>query len=200
MGSSEKSKIVVENPNVSSESETSAVQKPVSNPVSTSTADEIIMLDSDTDPEDTQNKPESSNEHKEQNSVVSTSTKEENEDEPMSLSELSSSFQKCFQSNAQCSRTRETNKTEESSGLLQFKPFDYEAARQQVRFGDVKEDASSQGDGEDDDDGLRKPRDSGRKKSSIGGRGQTSDLTKEFPQGRRRQAFPASGNRSATFR
>ncbi|KAI4350321.1 hypothetical protein L6164_004788 [Bauhinia variegata] len=88
-------------------------------------------------------------------------------------------------------KPKETKKTEESSALLKPKPYDYEEARKQVKFGEDTE--ASQGDG-----GPSPFRDSGGKKKSA--RGQTSDSAKELQQGRRRQAFPASGNRSATFR
>ncbi|KAF7801446.1 protein RRP6-like 2 isoform X1 [Senna tora] len=188
-GSNEKPKTVVENPSVATESEMSDFQKPVSNPV-----EEIIMIDSDTDPEDTtQNNPESTNEQRETNSLVSTSGEENEDDEPMSLMELSSSFQKCFQPNSQNNRTKQSNKSAESSEFLQVKPFDYEAARQKVKFGEDPEDASLQ----DDED---EPSVSGRKKKNSSVKGQSSDVSNEFPQGKRRQAFPASGNRSATFR
>ncbi|KAK4272341.1 hypothetical protein QN277_020909 [Acacia crassicarpa] len=202
LGSSEKSKIVEENPSVAaSESEASVVPNPVSdNPVSASSADEIILLDSesDTGPEDTVNyNPESTKEDMEKNSVLSTSGKE-NEYEPMSLSELSSSFEKYFQPNTQNNGNRLARKTEESGRLLEVKPFDYEAARKQVRFG---EDATLQE--EDDEDGIlrrRRAKSGGKKKNLTVGRGETSDLAQELPPARRRQAFPASGNRSATFR
>ncbi|KAF7844340.1 protein RRP6-like 2 isoform X1 [Senna tora] len=126
-------------------------------------------------------------------SSVSTSGEENEDDEPMSLMELSSSFQKCFQPNSQNNRTKQSNKSAESSELLQVKPFDYEAARQKVKFGEDPEDASLQ----DDDD---EPSESCRKKNSSV-KGQSSDVSNEFSQGKRRQAFPfpASGNRSATF-
>ncbi|KAI9121559.1 hypothetical protein K1719_008592 [Acacia pycnantha] len=200
LGSSEKSKIVEENPSVAaSESEASAVPNPVcDNPVSASSADENILLDFDTGPEDTVNyNPESTKEDMEKNPVLSTSGKE-NEYEPMSLSELSSSFEKYFQPNTQNNRNRLARKTEESGRLLEVKPFDYEAAREQVRFG---EDATLQE--EDDEDGIlrrRRGKSGGKKKNLTVGRGETSDLAKELPPARRRQAFPASGNRSATFR
>ncbi|XP_061371672.1 protein RRP6-like 2 [Gastrolobium bilobum] len=192
-GSSEKSKPVAETPSVASEM--SDPQKPVSHPVSTSTLEEIIMLEPDTGAEDMeQNDPENSNERRDKNSVVSTSGKDD-ENEPMSLSQLSSNFQKCFQANNQSNKTREPKKTEQPSGLLQLKPFDYEAARKHVKFGENTKHASLESnDGDVEKDG------SGSKKRSTKGQDQTSDLTIQLPQGRRRQAFPASGNRSATFR
>ncbi|KAK7317534.1 hypothetical protein RJT34_01859 [Clitoria ternatea] len=182
--SREKSEPKPETPIVASEM--SEPQKPVSDPVSTSALDEIIMLDSN-------NNLENSTENEEKNSSVSTSGKE-HEDELVSLSQLSSNFQKCFPTNDQNNRTRQPKKIEQSSGLLQLKPFDYEAARQHVKFGEDTKHVSSgscgDGDMEIEDSGSKKPR------STTKGQGQASDLS----QGRRRQAFPASGNRSATFR
>ncbi|KAB2048429.1 hypothetical protein ES319_A13G112800v1 [Gossypium barbadense] len=62
-------------------------------------------------------------------------------------------------------------------------------ARKQVKFGvDTEEKPGSQ---------VNSAR---KKKSSAVGLLQIDDGTKLFPQARRRQAFPASGNRSATFR
>ncbi|KAL2335105.1 hypothetical protein Fmac_016318 [Flemingia macrophylla] len=194
LGSSEKSEPTVGTPIVASEM--SEPQKPVSDIVSAPPLDEIIMLESDTGAEDMgQNNLENSNEQRVKNSVVSTSGKED-EDEPVSLSELSSNFQKCFHSNDQNNKTRQLKKTEEPNGLVQLKPFDYEAARKQVKFGEDTKHASSKG-----SDGHMETEDSGSKKQrSTIGQGQPSDLTKQLQQGKRRQAFPASGNRSATFR
>ncbi|WJX29619.1 hypothetical protein P8452_18238 [Trifolium repens] len=188
-GSSDKANTVFETPSVASDQ-----QKPVSDPVSTSPLDEIIMLETDTGAEEDaeqNNNLESPNEHREKNSSASSS----DEDEPTSLSELSSNFQKCFQSNKQNNKTGKPKKTEQASGLLQLTPFDYEAAMNHVKFGEKKKDPSSQ-----NCDGRAEKKDSGGKKRSTIGEGQPSDLTKQFQQGRRRAAFPASGNRSATFR
>ncbi|KAK2451240.1 hypothetical protein P8452_14456 [Trifolium repens] len=189
-GSSDKANTVFETPSVASDQ-----QKPVSDPVSTSPLDEIIMLETDTGAEEDaeqNNNLENPNEHREKNSSASSS----DEDEPTSLSELSSNFQKCFQSNKQNNKTGKPKKTEQASGLLQLTPFDYEAAMNHVKFGEKKKDPSSQ-----NCDGRAEKKDSGgKKRSSTIGEGQPSDLTKQFQQGRRRAAFPASGNRSATFR
>lgn len=188
-GSSETSKPVVETPSVADQ------QKPVSDPASTSALDEIIMLDTDTGAEEDveqNNNLENPTEQMEKNPSASTS----DEDEPKSLSELSANFKKCFQSNKQNNRIRKPKKTEQASGLLQLTPYDYEAAMNHVKFGEKKKNPSSQncgGRAEKEDAG-------GKKKRSTIGEGQPSDLTKQFQQGRRRAAFPASGNRSATFR
>ncbi|XP_050370361.1 protein RRP6-like 2 [Argentina anserina] len=113
------------------------------------------------------------------------------EDDPMSLSELSSSFKKCFPPHNHNRKAREPEKSQESGGL-QVKPFDYEAARKQVIFGEKPaKDAGAGGEGSMKSLGSR-----GKKKTTVDG----DDGSKELPQGRRRQAFPATGNRSATFR
>ncbi|CAJ1947892.1 unnamed protein product [Sphenostylis stenocarpa] len=194
LGSSEKSKPTVETPSVAFE--LSEPPKPVSDIVSASPLDEIIMLESDMGGEDMmQNNLGNSNVQTEKNSGVSTSGKED-KDEPVSLSELSSNFKKCFHSNDQNNKTRQPKKSDRFSGVVQLKPFDYEAARKHAKVGEDTKKASSQDcDGEVDDSGSKKQR------SIIGQeRGQASDSTKQLQQGKRRQAFPASGNRSATFR
>ncbi|KAL2646700.1 hypothetical protein AAZV13_05G072200 [Glycine max] len=187
LGSSEKSEPTVETHTVASEMLES--QRPVSDVVSVSPLDEIIMLESGTGAENMeQNNLESSSEHREKDSVVSISGKED-EDESVSLLELSSNFKKCFHSNDQNYKTRWPKKTEQPSGLVPMKPFDYEAARKHVKFGEHTKHASSKG-----SDSHMEVEDSGSKKQrSTIGQGQ-------LPQGRRRQAFPASGNRSSTFR
>ncbi|KAL4277382.1 hypothetical protein AHAS_Ahas20G0301600 [Arachis hypogaea] len=195
-GRNEKPNPVVEPPTVASE--TSDLQKPILEPVSTSSLEEIIMLESGVGEENTeQNDQENSNEHREKNSSVSTSGEEDDNNEPSSLSELSSSFQKCFQSNNKQSKTKQPKKLDQPGGLLKLKPFDYEEARKHIKFGEKTNHSSPENDDshrEQDDSGSKKKRSTGQ------GQGQTSDLAKQLPQGRRRQAFPASGNRSATFR
>lgn len=172
---------IVETPSVVPEM--SELQKSVS----ASPLEEVIMLESDN--------LENSSEHREKISAVSTSGKED-EDEPVSLLELSSNFQRCFHSNDQNNKTRQPKKTEQPSDSVQLKPFDYETARKHVKFGEDMKHASFQG-----CDGEMEIEDSGSKKQrSTIGQGQASDLTKQLQQGRRRQAFPSSGNRSATFR
>ena len=92
MVSSEKSEPIVENPTIASKM--LEPQKFVSDVVSASPLDEIIMLESGTGAENMeQNNLESSSEHREKDSVVSISGKED-EDEPISLLELSSNFKK----------------------------------------------------------------------------------------------------------
>lgn len=152
------------------------------------------MLETDTGAEEDieqNNNRENPNENREKNSSASS-----DEDEPTSLSELSSNFQKCFQSNNQNNKTRLPKKTEQRRGLLQLQPFDYEEAMKHVKFGEKKKDPSSQ----NSNGRVEKEDAGGKKKRSTIGEAQPSDLTKQFQQGRRRLAFPTSGNRSATFR
>lgn len=118
------------------------------------------------------------------------------QDETMSLSDLSTSFQECFHSANNNRKPGKPERSEEPSGFLQLKPFDFEAARKQIEFG---EDAKKKSAGVDGN--KRKPVNSGdKKKVSAVDQAQKDDGTKELSQGRRRSAFPATGNRSATFR
>ncbi|ESQ33213.1 hypothetical protein EUTSA_v10003636mg [Eutrema salsugineum] len=100
------------------------------------------------------------------------------EDEPMSLSELSTNFQKCFNS-----MNKSKNKAQKPE-FFNVEPFDYEAARKEVKFGEEQKGRQ----------GGKKEAGSGKKKGSG------APEESEFGQGKRRQAFPASGNRSATFK
>ncbi|CAM8877295.1 unnamed protein product [Rhodiola kirilowii] len=114
---------------------------------------------------------------------------DDDEDKAMPLSELSSSFRKCFQ-------PRQTHKPLEpsASALLNFKPFDYEEARQQIQFGNRRTSAT----GEDDNGGPgRKDK---KKKSSVTSQERRVEESGGFQPGRRSQAFPVTGNRSATFK
>ncbi|XP_057778864.1 protein RRP6-like 2 [Salvia miltiorrhiza] len=112
-------------------------------------------------------------------------------DEPISLSDLSSSFQKCFPSLGQAMGSKGVDKSRPSEGTLDVIPFDYEAARKEVIFGGQKKVESTV---EGDSSSKRKER---RKGSTAVGK---DDEPAEHPQGRRRQAFPASGNRTASYR
>ena len=121
------------------------------------------------------------------------SASEIDKDEPMSLSDLSSSFQQCFHSVNRNRKAREEDKSEESKQSigLQLKPFDYEAARKEVIFGEKSKELGV---------GERSLHDSKAKKKSDKVCIPKDDEAGEFAQGRRRKAFPATGNRSATFR
>ncbi|XVF30738.1 hypothetical protein REPUB_Repub16aG0084400 [Reevesia pubescens] len=158
-----------------------------------STFEDIIMLEDNSHKDesiDGSSSPEITDTPGEESSVAPSSETNKEENESMSLSDLSKSFQQCFQSINQNRKVgSKVQKSKESSGLLQIKPFDYEAARKQVKFGEDAE-----------EDSGRQVKSGGKKKTSAVGRLQIDDGTKQFPQARRRAAFPASGNRSATFR
>ncbi|XP_043725821.1 protein RRP6-like 2 [Telopea speciosissima] len=129
------------------------------------------------------------------NAIVST-LESDTVDEPMSLSDLSSSFQKCLKYINQTRKHGRVESSHESEGM-QLKPFDYAVARKQVKFG---EDKAEEGEREGDE-GLRGlVASKGRRKSSVINRGPIEDVAKDFENPRRRQAFPVTGNRSATFR
>lgn len=154
-----------------------------------STAEDIITLEDHSNKDESISGGSSSPEITDRHMEESSEANEEEDDETMSLSELSASFQQCFQSINQNRKVVKTKKTKEPGGLLQLNPFDYEAARKEVKFGeDVEEESGS------------RVNSGGKKKSSAIGELQIDDGTKQFPQARRRQAFPVSGNRSSTFR
>lgn len=168
-------------------------QENPSPPATDSTLVDIILLDDDdSDREDSEKANsdaalENHTRQVENNEAGSASE----EDEPMSLSDLSSSFQKCFPSLDQAMSSKVVDK----SRPLEVVPFDYEAARKHVKFGNdagaepMVDSAGSLG---------RRER---KKGSAAAAAAVGKDAgTPEHPQGRRRQAFPASGNRSATFR
>lgn len=169
-------------------------QGSVAMPATSPKRDEIILLEDNSEAEESiGGNSEGTNEQK--NNFGMSGLELDNRDEPMSLSELSSSFEKCFEPINQNGKARQVGKSQES-GFLQLKPFDYEAARKEVRFGEDCSERSASG----SDKGLKV--DSGKKKkgSVIGGVQRDDGTTELLPQGRRRQAFPTTGNRSATFR
>ncbi|KAK6243542.1 hypothetical protein QUC31_009951 [Theobroma cacao] len=186
LGTEEQSKPAVKEPN--RVPEVSQPEEPPAVVATESTLEDIIML------EDNSNKEESIDGSPEVTgtpggeSSVAPSFETTKEDMAISLSELSTSFEQCFETSNQNRKMVKVKKSKEPSGL-QIKPFNYEAARKQARFGeDAEEESGSQ---------LNS---AGKKKCSAVGRLQIEDGSKQFPQARRRQAFPASGNRSATFR
>ncbi|KAM0068555.1 putative ribonuclease D [Helianthus debilis subsp. tardiflorus] len=178
-------------------------------PLASEPETDVIMLESDSDVEEKEEKPAKDEEGSErktegENNVIlldSDCSDEENgedkngNEETMSLSDLSSSFQKCVDT------ANETIKSDPvveggSTGLVEVKPFDYAAARKEGRFG---EEWSSDEDG----DGGKSKGKGGRKKAGGGGGRKESaggERSGDFQMGRRRQAFPATGNRSSTFR
>lgn len=133
-GSGEQSKPAV-GPSVAA-SQIPLLAEPATAPPSSSKAEDIIMLEDDTELEESTNGDlETTKEDKDSNLAASASETDKDNDEPMSLSDLSSSFQQCFESFKPNRKAKQVEKPRESSGL-QLKPFDYEAARRQVIFGD----------------------------------------------------------------
>ncbi|KAF3456490.1 hypothetical protein FNV43_RR01141 [Rhamnella rubrinervis] len=121
-----------------------ATQIPVSaehdtTPPTSSKAEDIIMLEGDNEFEESRDgNSETTKEDRDSNLAASASEIDKDNDEPMSLSDLSSSFQQCFESFKPNRKARQVEKPLESGGL-QLKPFNYEAARRQVMFGSEKE-------------------------------------------------------------
>ncbi|KAF5799371.1 putative ribonuclease D [Helianthus annuus] len=179
-------------------------------PLASEPETDVIMLESDSDvEEEKEEKPAKDEEGSErktegENNVIlldSDCSDEENgedkngNEETMSLSDLSSSFQKCVDT---ANETIQSDPVVEggSTGLVEVKPFDYAAARKEGRFGE-------EGSGDEDGDGGKSKGKGGRKKAGGGGGRKESaggERSGDFQMGRRRQAFPATGNRSSTFR
>ncbi|XP_026425401.1 protein RRP6-like 2 [Papaver somniferum] len=122
------------------------------------------------------------------------------DEQPMSLSELSSNFKKCFQPKQELRRNKVEKSLESEEVSLNFEPFNYEAARKHLKFGKDQEEKQEAEEG--DEQGPKSPKESkGRRKKPVFTRLPTEEEAKAFQQqARRRQAFPQSGNRSSTFR
>ncbi|KAM0944123.1 putative ribonuclease D [Dioscorea sansibarensis] len=118
------------------------------------------------------------------------------EEAPMSLSELSSSFQQCFKSLNEMKGAKRNQRSAQQPVNLnpQVRPFDYADARQHIRFG---EGGSAGGDARASQDSVRSRRGAVRGGTATA---RETERASEFQQPRRRQAFPPSGNRNATFR
>ncbi|XP_073317360.1 protein RRP6-like 2 [Primulina huaijiensis] len=166
-------------------------------PATVSTTEDIINLGDDSDIEESAKKNSDSASNHDinhpANNIAGSASEIDDGDEPVSLSDLSSSFQKFFASQEQpkCSET-----VEKFQPSRDFEPFNYAAAREQVKFGDVHRTQTE----ENKDNTRSRPKRDG-KKSCVTVEPQNGEQkTDVLPQGRRRQAFPASGNRSATFR
>eukprot|EP00268_Persea_americana_P045801 TRINITY_DN46934_c0_g1_i10.p1 TRINITY_DN46934_c0_g1~~TRINITY_DN46934_c0_g1_i10.p1 ORF type:complete len:933 (-),score=208.21 TRINITY_DN46934_c0_g1_i10:546-3344(-) len=118
-------------------------------------------------------------------------------DNPMSVADLSSSFQDCFKSLNDRRNSKQTEtRAKEPESYPELKPYDYATARKLVRFGDGQEKVGTEG--EDAPGAASASR--VNKKGSVSGAVNKEGQMKESSQAKRRQAFPASGNRSATFR
>ncbi|KDP39663.1 hypothetical protein JCGZ_02683 [Jatropha curcas] len=158
-----------------------------------SSLEDIIVLDDDSDNEELQNHDSKTQDPNDDGKSLGSAVEVEKE-EPESLSDLSTSFQKCFQSNNKNSTNEKIKKSQEPTGLLRLKPFDYAAA---IRYG---EDTGKESKAVGGEDQKRLFDSAGKRKNSAVSQVQKDDGAREFSQGRRRQAFPATGNRSATFR
>ncbi|KAK1421100.1 hypothetical protein QVD17_23201 [Tagetes erecta] len=164
--------------------ETSTPQETRVLPLASEPETDVIMLDSDSDVEEKEEKPandEGSERKTEDENDVILLDSDCSDDEKdgnvgtTSLSDLSSSFQKI----------KAGPEVE-----VEVTPFDYAAARKELSFGED----GSDGDG-GNNEGKRERKKAGGRKDSSGG-----ERTGDFQLGRRRQAFPATGNRSSTFR
>lgn len=168
-------------------------------PATVSTIEDIINLGDDSDKEESAkgNSDSPSNHEINQlanNHIAGSASEIYDQDEPMSLSNLSSSFQKFFASQEQPKSSEMVAKSQPS---MDFEPFNYAAARKQVKFGDSQRMQTL----EKEDNARNRSKRADGKKSSVTIESQNGEeKTDVLPQGRRRQAFPASGNRSATFR
>ncbi|XP_076881069.1 protein RRP6-like 2 [Bidens hawaiensis] len=161
-------------------------------PLASEPVTDVIMLDSDSDIEEEEEKPgnDEGSERKTEgeNSVILLDSDSDCSDEEkdgnegaVPLSGLSASSQKRVET---ANETKKSNPGAEdggSGGLVEVKPFDYAAATNEVRFGEDGSDGEKGGGG-------------GRKESAGG------ESSGDFRLGRRRQAFPSAGNRSSTFR
>lgn len=167
-------------------------------PGTVSTTEDIINLGDDSDIEESaKGNSDSASNHDinhPANNIADSASEIDDRDEPMSLSDLSSSFQKFFASQEQPKSSEMVEKFQPS---MDFEPFNYAAAREQVKFGDVHRTRTE----ENKDNTRNRSKRGDGKKSSVTIESQNGEeKTDVLPQGRRRQAFPASGNRSATFR
>ncbi|CAN1246114.1 Protein RRP6-like 2 [Linum grandiflorum] len=151
-------------------------------PEKAAAAKDIIMLDSESSEE------ELDDDDSEMKESAESPSKRDDETEPVTLSDLSSSFDKCCRSRDKKSGV---DKPQESSDVPQLEPFDYSAAAEKLlKF--EKEPKKP-------DDGKKPlPVDQSCKKRNSAV--EKEDDGDEFRPGRRRQAFPASGNRSLSYR
>ncbi|KAI3809440.1 hypothetical protein L1987_25413 [Smallanthus sonchifolius] len=166
-------------------------------PLASEPETDVIMLESDSDIEEKDEKPGndegSEPETEDENNVIlldsdcSDEEKDGNEGTE-SLADLSSSFQKIVQT---ANEKRKSDPEVEEGGSVGLVTVG-------VRFG---EDGSSNG---EDGDGSKNQGKGERKKKGGGGGGRKdsagAERSGDFQMGRRRQAFPATGNRSSTFR
>eukprot|EP00262_Sarcandra_glabra_P006411 TRINITY_DN18691_c0_g1_i1.p1 TRINITY_DN18691_c0_g1~~TRINITY_DN18691_c0_g1_i1.p1 ORF type:complete len:729 (-),score=148.11 TRINITY_DN18691_c0_g1_i1:140-2080(-) len=160
--------------------------------------EDIISLENDSDNPESSEIPEPENGSKHRKWYPQL-PEMDTQEEPGSLSDLSSNFQKCFKSINEMRNTKQTERrSQESNSYFQLKPFDYAGARKQMRFEEKEGQAPFKKDGQDK---TKTPPDAKETRtSSVSVRVSKEEGKKVFLQGRRRQAFPSSGNRSSTFR
>ena len=181
--------------------EIQSTKEALAEPAARSDFDEIIMLKESSGSDESANEQLDGNEEDDDDDERKGSGLEmdEGDDDPMSLTDLLSGFQRCCSQPPlnKTSKAKQVGKSQESNGLLQVKPFDYGAAMKELRFGEDAEVEESTGKEGRRGGGLSKKR-------SLGGKGRGGvkgeDTAGDYQQARRRQAFPATGNRSATFR
>ncbi|KAG1333931.1 protein RRP6-like 2 [Cocos nucifera] len=114
---------------------------------------------------------------------------------PLDL-DLSSSFEKSFWSiNERRSSHQNHRSSQEPEVNHQLKPFDYAAARKNMKFGEVREKDRA----ESDNRPQTSPVSGEMRKGLASGRSRGEEKVKGFQQPRRRQAFPPSGNRSTAY-
>ncbi|KAJ1687376.1 hypothetical protein LUZ63_018766 [Rhynchospora breviuscula] len=137
---------------------------------------------------------------------TSVAGSESEDDMPVSPTELSSSFEKCFKSLNELKSSKQTQQktNRQNNANFQLKPYNYADARKDIIFGEPK----GKGARDDDDEGgggggrFRKPKkgDFGESNTSKkSGSGERREKEGGFQNPRRRQAFPMSGNRSFTY-
>ncbi|PWA78018.1 hypothetical protein CTI12_AA188020 [Artemisia annua] len=95
-------------------------------------------------------------------------------------------FEKCVQTADEKMKSRHGAEGGGSGGLVKIIPFDYEAARKEMRF---SEDGSHGPGGEDGNDNKKRKRE---KKKATGRNNAAAERSEDFQMGRRRHAFPAS--------
>lgn len=173
-------------------------EEPSSIQAQSSTLEDVILLEEKEEDND-EEEEEEGGANVEKSTTVETKNKQletDDGDETMSLGDLSSSFQNCFKSISETRKAKQPVKPRESVGFLELKPFDYESARKQAWLGNEPDAEMGE-----KSEGGRKSRagKADKKKSSTVGKSRNDEESGGFQQGRRRQAFPASGNLSATF-
>lgn len=190
----------ISEPNPSEQTQLETKQQHHSEPPATTQLEEVIQLDNNDFGDSSEESPSANDgglerrerSPRQENGSNEVSPLETEEEEPISLSDLSSSFQQCFQSiNQDRSSYKKSGKqSQENEVKVQVRPFDYAAARKNINFTGVGE---HDGDGGLDSNSL----DNGEKRraSAVG-----RSNGEERSRGLRRQAFPPSGNRSTTYK